>query len=98
MSGARPTRVPILRDDFLFPRSGEIMTDAAFPQFKRYADANGRWRSICMKCFLTVAAATSEAELDAEEQVHDCGQFFNAKRTSLAEFADDALSTGRKAS
>lgn len=42
------------------------------PRFVRRANANGTTDSICCKCFMTVATARRELELDWPEHGHVC--------------------------
>lgn len=42
------------------------------PKFVRRANRNGTTDSICCKCFITVATARKECELEAPERTHVC--------------------------
>jgi hypothetical protein len=42
------------------------------PEFVHRSNPNGTTDSICTKCFLTVATAKWEANLDSAEQTHKC--------------------------
>ena len=41
-------------------------------RFVRRANRNGTTDSICCKCFITVATARRESELDGPERTHVC--------------------------
>jgi hypothetical protein len=53
---------------------GSLMayTDAEDRHFPRRANADGTKDSICPRCFMTVAIATVEADLDLMEALHIC--------------------------
>lgn len=42
------------------------------PEFVHRSNRNGTTDSICRSCFITVATATWEAELERKERVHAC--------------------------
>lgn len=42
------------------------------PEFVHRSNRNGTTDSICRSCFITVATATWEAELERKERVHFC--------------------------
>lgn len=42
------------------------------PRFVRRANGNGTTDSICCKCFITVATARRESELEVPERAHVC--------------------------
>jgi hypothetical protein len=46
-----------------------------FPPFARRRNKNSSIDSICTKCFLTIASASSEEELVAHEEKHVCDPF-----------------------
>jgi hypothetical protein len=48
------------------------MASSLQPNFVRRFNPDGTTDSICRKCFLTVATATWEADLDSAEQCHKC--------------------------
>ena len=45
------------------------------PDFVRRSNPNGTTDSICKSCFLTVATAMWEADLDSAERQHTCDPF-----------------------
>lgn len=45
------------------------------PDFPHRRKPNGKFDSICIRCFLTVATADTEADLKAAESAHDCRGF-----------------------
>jgi hypothetical protein len=47
----------------------------AFPKFAKRRNSNRSIDSICTKCFLTVASASSDEELVAHEERHVCDPF-----------------------
>ena len=46
-----------------------------FPKFAKRRNTNSSIDSICTKCFLTIASASSEGELAAHEERHICDPF-----------------------
>lgn len=42
------------------------------PRFMRRTNTNGMMDSICRQCFVTVATARNETDLDEPEQCHVC--------------------------
>jgi hypothetical protein len=48
------------------------MATPRFPYFPHRFNQDGMWESICSECFLTVAKAKIEKELEAHEKDHVC--------------------------
>lgn len=70
--GARPLSLchhMVLR---LVADGPEITMMPPLPDFVRRPKSDGTTDSICTRCFLTVATATWEADLDSAEQGHEC--------------------------
>jgi hypothetical protein len=58
---------------------------------------NGTTDSICKSCFLTVASAIWEADLDSAEREHKCDPFrLKSLRKSVQRANEAAKSTGSK--
>lgn len=55
------------------------MLASSAPEFKHRHNREGRWDSICMKCFLTVATSAKEEDLVVAEKAHDCSELWKIK-------------------
>lgn len=47
-----------------------VMAESSAPSFSHRHNKDGSWDAICMKCYLTIATAPSEAELAVAESCH----------------------------
>lgn len=52
------------------------MNDLSVAYFVHRANRDGSQKSICLRCFLTVATAFSEIDLEKTEKYHECAGSF----------------------